>query len=306
MGKTKVHIAALFFTLFWGMSFVLTKIVFEDYKPLTTLFLRLIISFSVLFLIITISGKAEKIKKEDLWLFLLSSFFNPFIYFIGESYGLKYVSASVAAFIIATIPVFTPIVAYKIFGERLNVTNIIGLFISFFGIGLIVFNVNTGFTVSPIGIAFLFLGVFSAVTYTVFLKKLSFKYRPVTIIAWQNLIGTLYFLPFFLYFDLGDFLSVRPEGKVIFAVIGLGVFASSFAFVLFTYVIRNIGMSRTNLYTNLVPVFAAIIAYFALGESFTKMKLVGMTVIVAGVILSEMENNKTKNDKRENLIHKRS
>jgi len=279
--------------IFWGISYVLTKIVFEYYKPLTTVFLRILISSVVLFLIIRIFGPREKIKKEDIWLFLVSSFFNPFIYFIGESNGLKLVSASISAFIIATIPVFTPVVAYKVFGEKLSWINILGVLVSFAGIGMIVFNVNTGFTASPVGIAFLFLGVFSAIIYTVFLKKLSFKYHPFTIIAWQNLIGVIYFLPLFLYFDLNDFLSVRPDADTVISLISLGIFASSFAFILFTFVVREIGMSKANFYANMVPVFAAIFAYFLLRETFTGIKIAGMLVIIGGVILSEMEKKKT-------------
>ena len=48
--------------------------------------------------------KFEKIKPKDYLLFFFSSFFNPFLYFIGENYGLDKVSASVSAFIVATIP----------------------------------------------------------------------------------------------------------------------------------------------------------------------------------------------------------
>ncbi len=294
MERAKVHIAAFLMAIFWGVSFVLTKIVFEYYKPLTTIFLRILISSAVLFLILWIAGPREKIKKEDVWLFLLSSFFNPFIYFIGESNGLKHVAASVSAFIIATIPVFTPVVAYKIFGEKLSWINILGIFVSFTGIGMIVFNLNTGFTASPVGLAFLFLGVFSAIIYTVFLKKLSFKYNPFTIIAWQNLIGVIYFLPLFLYFDLNDFLTVRPDADAVISLISLGVFASSFAFVLFTFVVREIGMSKANFYANMVPVFAAIFAYFMLRETFTEIKIAGMIVVIAGVVLSEMEKKKTE------------
>ncbi len=294
MERAKVHIAAFFVAIFWGISYVLTKIVFEYYKPLTTVFLRIVISSVVLFLIIWIAGPREKIKKEDIWLFLISSFFNPFIYFIGESYGLKHVSASVSAFIIATIPVFTPVVAYKVFGERLSWINILGVFISFAGIGMIVFNLNTGFTASPVGVAFLFLGVFSAVAYIVFLKKLSFKYHPFTIIAWQNLIGVIYFLPWFLYFDLNSFLNARPDTEAVVSLFTLGIFASSFAFVLFTYVVREIGMSKANFYANMVPVFAAVFAYFMLSETFTTIKIAGMFVIIGGVVLSEMEKKENR------------
>jgi len=289
MRNTRVHIAALFSMLFWGFSFIWSKMVFEEYTPLTTIFFRLIISFIFLFALMLIRKKWERIKKQDYWLFIVSSFFNPFLYFIGENYGLDRVSASVSAFIIATIPVFTPFVAYKVFGERVSKTNIVGLIFAFIGILLIIVNPNLTINASLKGIALLMLAVAAAVVYTVFLKKLAFKYKPVTIIGWQNLIGAIYFLPLFLYFDAADVASINPGYKVIISLFMLGVFASSFAFVLFTYVIKNIGISKGNFYTNLVPVFASIAAFFILDERFTLLKIIGMAVIILGVALSEIE-----------------
>lgn len=292
MRKANVHIAAFFAMLFWGGSFIWSKLVFEQFTPLTTIFIRLVISFVCLFSFMLIAGKWEKIKKQDLWLFLVSSFFNPFLYFIGENYGLEKVSASITAFIIATIPVFTPFVAYKIFGERLSKLNILGLVFAFVGIMLIVIEPDLSFAASAEGIALLFMAVFAAVIYTVFLKKLAFKYRPVTIIGWQNLIGAVYFLPLFLYFDLSDMILIVPSSKTIGSLVMLGIFASSIAFVLFTYVIKHIGISKGNIYTNLVPVFASIAAFFVLDERFTVLKIIGMLIIVFGVTLSEMEKKK--------------
>lgn len=292
MNKAKIHIAALFSMVFWGFSFIWSKMVFEQYSPITTIFFRLIISFIFLFVLMVISGKWERIRKQDYRLFLISSFFNPFLYFIGENFGLDRVSASISAFIIATIPVFTPFVAYKVFGEKLSKTNIAGLIFAFMGILLIIINPNLSINASPVGVALLLMAVIAAVFYTVFLKKLSFKYNPITIIGWQNLIGSIFFLPLFLFFDVGDIVDINPSSKTIVSLFMLGILASSMAFVLFTFVIKNIGISKGNLYTNLVPVFASIAAFFILDEEFTVLKIVGMTIIVLGVVLSELDLKK--------------
>ena len=53
-------------------------------------------------------------------LFLLMALFEPFIYFLGESYGLLYVSSTVAAVIVATIPLISPLFAWYFFREKLN------------------------------------------------------------------------------------------------------------------------------------------------------------------------------------------
>lgn len=289
MDKAKVHIAALLSMLFWGFSYIWSKIVFEFYTPLTTIFFRLIISFVTLFLLMFLFRKLEKIKKEDIWLFMVGAIFNPFLYFLFESYGLERVSASISAFIIATIPVFTPFIAYWVFREKLSILNTFGLIISFLGVLLIVFDVNMSFAASPVGVTFLFLGVFAAVVYSVFLKKLSFKYKPMTIIGWQNLIGMVYFIPLVYYFDYPELTTVIPSGKAILSLILLGVFASSFAYALFTYVVSKLGISKANIYSNLIGVFAGIASYFLLKEQFTTMKIIGMCVIIFGIMLSEIE-----------------
>ncbi|MEJ2594805.1 MAG: DMT family transporter [bacterium] len=296
-----VHIAAFFSMLFWGFSYVWSKIVFEVYSPLATIFFRLVISFVTLFLIMSVSGQLERIKREDWWLFLVTAIFNPFLYFLFESFGLLTVSATISAFIIATIPVFTPFVAYWIFRERLSMINLSGLVISFLGVLMIVFNSDLSFAASPSGVALLFGGVASAIIYTVFLKKLAFKYKPMTIIAWENIFGAVYFLPLFLYFDFPEVLYIVPPFKVVGALILLGVLASSVAYSLFAYIVKRIGISRGNLYSNLIAVFAALASYFVLDEQFTRFKLSGMAIIIIGVMLSQTGKPKIRKITEKNI-----
>jgi len=287
MQKASVHIAAVVSMIFWGFSFILSKIVFEFYTPLTTVFFRLLISTIFLFLVILLARHFEKINPKDIWLFIAGAFFNPFLYFLCENYGLERVSASVSAIIISTIPVFAPFVAFKIFGEKLTVINIIGLIISFLGLMLILFNCQFQLDASPIGIALLFLAVFSAVVYTVFLKKLSFKYSPITIISWQNLIGVVFFLPLFIIYDYKEVIQIIPGRTTIISLLSLGILCSSLAYVLFTYSIKHLGISKSNLYTNLIPVIASIAAFFILKEGFTLQKISGIAIVILGVLLSQ-------------------
>ena len=288
MQKVSVHIAAIITMVFWGFSFILSKIVFEFYTPLTTVFLRLLISTFFLLLVIIIARKFERIHPHDIWLFIAGAFFNPFLYFIGENFGLERVSASISAIIISTIPVFTPFVAFKIFREKLTAINIIGLIISFLGLMLILFNWQFQIYASLTGIALLFLAVFSAVVYTVFLKKLSFKYNPITIIIWQNFIGLIFFLPLFIIYDYKEMINIIPDRATIISLLSLGILCSSLAFVLFTYSIKHLGISKSNLYTNLIPVIASVAAFFILKEGFTFQKIAGIGIVVFGVLLSQL------------------
>ncbi len=291
ISKFTVHMAAVLAMLFWGFSFILSKFVFRFYTPLTTIFFRLLISVLFLFFYLYVTGQFEKLKKKDLWLFLGGAVFNPFLYFIGENYGLQRVSASVTSIIIATIPVFTPFFAWYVFKEHIRKINIIGLIVSFLGLILIIVNRQFQIVGSPSGILLLFMAVFAAIIYTLFLKKLSFSYKPVTIIAWQNLIGLFLFAPFFIVNDFKEVLHINPGVKGLAALFSLGILCSSVAFVLYAYSIKHIGVIKSNLYTNLVPVIASLAAFFILKESFTLQKIIGMIIVIFGVVLSELNTS---------------
>jgi drug/metabolite transporter (DMT)-like permease len=73
--------------IFWSFPFVWTKVVYLVYNPITTVFLRLLISSILLFIIGKGFKKLDTIKKEDRLGILALAFFEPFLYFLGESFG---------------------------------------------------------------------------------------------------------------------------------------------------------------------------------------------------------------------------
>lgn len=277
--------------VFWGMSFVWSSIVFKYYNPISTIFLRLIISTTLLSAFIFFSGKYERLKKEDVGLFLFSSLFNPFLYFIGENFGLKNSSPTISAVIIATIPLFTPLVAFFALKERISALNIAGIFISFIGVGIMLVNPDFSLNASPAGVFFLGWAVISAVIYSVFLKKLTQKYSSLTIITYQNAIGILYFLPLFLIFDFQHFITVKPNTELVSSLLQLSFFASSLAFIFFTMSVKELGVSRTNVFSNLIPVFTAIFSVIFISENFSLTKIAGMAVVMAGVLITQIRRN---------------
>lgn len=285
--KIWVYTAAILATLFWGFSFVWFKQAFLVYKPITVVFLRLIVATILLNIYIKISGKTQIIAKQDFKLFLLLAFFEPFCYFLGESFGLTFVSATVAAIIIATIPLFTPFFTYFLIKEKLTIYGVLGLIISFFGVLLIVTKDYSGVTTIK-GIILMFFAVFSAISYGILVKKLTVRYSGFTIVKWQNLIGMIYFLPVFFIFEFSHFLSVKPDVGVIIIILKMAIFASTLAFILIAYVIKKIGLINANIFANLIPVFTAIIAYFILKESFDIKKIIGIMIVICGLFVSQI------------------
>ena len=91
----KVYAALVVSMIFWSMTFVWYKDAYMYLKPMTTIFLRLLISSVFLYVFCKFTGKLQKIRREDVKLVLLMAFFEPFMYFMGESFGMQLVSPTV-------------------------------------------------------------------------------------------------------------------------------------------------------------------------------------------------------------------
>jgi len=289
-GKIRSLLYAVLAMLFWGLSFVWFKQVFVAYKPITIIFLRLVISGSLLLIFIKLSRKSFHIQKEDIKWFFLLAFTQPFCYFMGESFGLTKVSSTISSVIIATIPLFSPIAAYFVFKERVSQSTISGIVISLAGIVIMLLKPDLSFNASPDGIGLLFFAVISAIAYSLVIRRLAGNYPVITIIALQNLIGALYFLPFFLAFDFNHFIGARPSSGAIFALIELAFFASTLAYIFYIISIRDIGVIKANVFSNLIPVFTGIASYFLLSEEFSVAKIAGMVLVLVGVAVSQLSH----------------
>jgi drug/metabolite transporter (DMT)-like permease len=291
------YLSALGAVFFWSFSFIWFKIAYLAYKPITVVIIRLMISVVLILIISLLLKKLQKPAKEDWKLFILMAFFEPFLYFLGESYGLKYVSSTVAAVIVATIPIFSPIAAWYFFREKVSLLNISGFTLSFLGVGLVVLNRSFQFDASPLGVSLEFLAVFAAIAYSIVLRKVVFRYNTLTIIAYQNIIGIMFFLPVWLVIDLSDFLATPYHPQAFRAIVLLAVFASTFAFIFFTQSIRHLGVNRSNTFVNLIPVFVAILSFFVLNESMEIQKIIGIIVVIAGLFLAQAGRTQTPKSK---------
>ncbi len=279
------YITVFIAMLCWSLTFVWYKQVYEVFTPIGTVFLRLTIASALLFVFTKLIRRLQPIAKEDRFTFLSLAFFEPFVYFFSESYGMHYVSPTEGAVIIAVIPLLTPVMARIFFGDKITLLNVIGLAISFVGVVLVVTKVGFEWKAPAIGVAFMFMAVIAALGYSAIIMKLSGKYNPFTIITYQNFIAAVLFLPLFLVFDLDNFLAVEFTFDNIWPLLKLAVVASAMAYLFFVYSISKIGIVQANMFTNLIPVFAAVFAWYMLGDELSWRTVTGVAFVVVGLFL---------------------
>jgi drug/metabolite transporter (DMT)-like permease len=291
--KLPVPFFALSAMLFWGLSFIWSSLLLKVYDPITIIFFRLILSAAFLYFLVRVMNVSLHIDREDRWLLFFSSIFNPFLYFLGENYGLKSTTSTTTAVIIATIPVFSPIAAYLFLREKLTLFNLFGILVSFGGVLLMLVNGQFTLAVKAEGILCLLGAVLSALFYSVLLRRLTPKYSPLSMVFYQNMAGVFLFLPLFLVFDLRTFPSIVPGSHMIVSYICLSILASSLSYVFYARTIKEIGISRANVYTNLIPVITAIFSYIILSESFSLQKIVGIIIVIGGILITEKKKRVT-------------
>ncbi len=291
--KKSVFFSLLWAMAIWAMSFIWSKMALEVYSPIAVIFLRLIVSTVLIFLFLIISNQLQPIQKGDIKWFILLSVFEPFLYFIGENFGLQLISTTLASVIISTIPLFVPILAFFVLKERISVMNIIGIVISITGVLMMV--VDKGFSLNaPLnGILLMGLAVFSATFYGLLLKHLSHRYSGYSIVAYQNIGGIVYFLPLFIFMEWDGVMVANHSFKALLAILLLAVFASTIAFVLYTHGVRQIGVTRSSAFVNLIPVLTAIFAWSLLDEVIGWQKIIGILIVISGLFASQYKRNTT-------------
>lgn len=289
------YISISFSMLFWGMSFIWTKELLNDgFSPIIIITLRLLISSILLYVIFKTAGKLDKIDKKDYKLFLLLAFFEPFLYFFGENWGLEFVDASLGSIIISTIPVFVPFGLYLFNKEALRWQIIIGVFLTIVGLGFMTISPQMTLNVSGEGIALMFLAVFSAVSYSVVLSKVIKKYEPITITTTQNIIGAVYYLPLFFVFEYKKFEALDFNFNNLYPLFALAILCSSIAFICYSYSAKRLTISKTTVFTNAVPIVTILFVVMMGKELLTGNKVIGMFIVILGVFLSQINFNRKK------------
>ncbi|MEI7502188.1 MAG: DMT family transporter [Paludibacter sp.] len=273
--------------VFWSFSFIWTRVAILSFPPMTLITFRLIIASLLLYVVAKASGKFQKLRRKDLKLFLLLAFFEPFMYYVGETFGLTMVESTLAAVIISTIPLFAPVLAYVILRERIGWPNIIGILVSLLGVFFVIYQPGGGFNANPWGVALLFLAVFSAICYATTLRKISTYYNTLNVIFYQSFLGLIFFIPTFLLTDFSNIRNLHVTSDALVALVMLSVFASVVAFVLFAGAVRQVGVTRTNVFVNLIPVFTAILSWLILDEIITFSKWIGISIVVVGLFVSQ-------------------
>jgi len=291
----KIYLQIILANVFWGFSFVWTDIALkENIGPITLVLLRLIFATLLLGILAKFSGNLQKLQFKHLKYFLGLALCEPFLYFLCETYGLTMVSPTVTSVIIATIPLFTPIVGFFILKEHINSSTIIGIVVSMIGVLGVVFSGDKDFSGQIIGAVLVFGAVLTALGYAVFVKYLIHRYNATTLVFYQNFIGLIFFIPCFFVIDFSHLGEMHFTFKAISSIVQLAVFASVLAFIFYSRSVKVLGVTKVGVFCYTIPVLTALFAFFMVDERLSIIQWFGMSIVIFGLIISQMVFKKSK------------
>lgn len=287
--------------LFWGLSFVATKIALESLPAFTLVFARFGLA-SCLFLALMAHYGLPRFTWKVHGKVLLTAIFEPGLYFIFETIGLQHTTAPKAALIIALIPIVVLLLASPLLGEKSSPWSLFGIILSLMGIAVLVGaepQFRWAWGGHLLGDLFIFGAVISAALYILLARNLGRTHSAREITSMQTLYGALFYLLPFVW-ELPQLHWSHISDRSLLAVLYLTLFATFGAFLCYNFALTKVSASRAAVFINGVPVVTALGAWMLLGETLSRLQVGGGLLVLLGVYLTNLPNLKPQPQKLEN------
>jgi drug/metabolite transporter (DMT)-like permease len=284
-GPTYLALAVLIFI--WAANFSVVKFALREMSPLAFNGLRFTLASILLWLIVKLGGRSMTMDRRY-WPALIGlGLLGNTVYQILFIYGIDRTLAGNASLMLAATPIFTTLLSIAFRQERIAWMAWTGVVISVVGIGLVVWGgtqaVSFGVDTVRGDLTVLAASVAWSI-YTVGSNPLVRRYGALPVTAVTMWIGGFaLFIVSIPSFLTQDWTAVRPVSWL--ALLFSGAFAIAVAYFIWYYSVRQIGNTRTTVYSNFIPVVALLIAWLMLAETPTWLQLLGAAAVVGGTVL---------------------
>jgi drug/metabolite transporter (DMT)-like permease len=286
----KGHLGAGISILIWGVTFISTKVLLEDFSPIEVLFFRFVFAYLLLLILSPRPIRLGTWKQEGV--FVLLGLTGVVLYFLFQNIGLQYTLASNAGVLVSVAPMLTAMVAVLMGrGNSLTRWFVFGFILAISGIALVSFNGSFLLKLNPLGDMLLLLAALSWAFYSNLMAFVD--QTKLTMIQTTRKVffyGLLLMLPILPFADVSFGIARFADPVVLFNMLFLGFGASAFCFLTWNYAVSVLGPVRTSVYIYLIPIVTIAFSVAILKEKLTWISITGTVLILAGLMLSERKN----------------
>ncbi len=292
----RMHLLMLLVVVCWSSNIIAGKEGLTGFGPLSLAQLR-VLGTAVIFLLGSLAtGRLRGLRLSTReWLLLAATAVNGIalnqITFIG---GMAFSTVTHTALIVALGPVMVLGIAVTMRLEALTTWKVAGMVIAFAGVGILTADKSARGNGGPLLGDFLqLISTLVFAIYIVLLKKLADKFDTLTLNTILFALGAIMMVPFCARAVL--FTNYRALGlEAWWGLMFLIVFGSVLPYLLFAYVLTGLAASRAAAFNYLQPVIASGLGVWILSERITSKVLLGGSLILAGVYLTERERAEDK------------
>lgn len=286
---TLKYLLIILAVVFWGSSFIATKVALKELSPETIISLRLIIAAVFLFITAILLKKDFSINlKSHSFIFILALI--AVFHLMIQVTGLKYTTASNTGWIIGTAPIFMVILAAIFFREKIGMLKIGGIIIAMFGLLLLIGkgNITNVDLIKNKGDLLVFASAFTWGVYSMVNKKISLSYSPMMTILYLFIMMAVIIIPFNLNAaSVNSIAHLSLNGWI--SILFLGLFCSGVAYVIWAYSLRDLESAKVGAFLYFEPLVTVVAAWVLLSESITALMIFSGIIITLGVVLVNKE-----------------
>jgi drug/metabolite transporter (DMT)-like permease len=262
----------------WGASYMFIKVAIGDVSPIVGVWVRLFLAAIVL-LPIAHSRGALSALRPHLAVMAMLALVQVLAPFLLITFGEKHIPSSLAGILVASAPIFTALLAFRLDREELATGwRLVGVLVGIVGVGLL-FGVDlTGDSAALLGGLMILLASFGYAIGPLQMKRRLQGVPPVATAAVTMTMAALVLTPAVPFV----IPSHTPGLDTIGSLLLLGAAGTGFAFLVFYTLISEVGPGRATVVAYIAPGFSVVYGIVLLGERFTAGTAAGLVLILGG------------------------
>lgn len=272
-------------SVLWGGSFFFVEVAVDTLGPLTIVALRVGLAAVALNLIVVAMGLSMPRDRQLRTAFLGMGFLNNMIPFSLIVWGQAHITSGLASILNASTPFFTVIAAHYLTGdEKMTGGRLAGVIL---GVAGVVFMIGTEALQGLVTNTLAQLAVLGAAISYAFAGIFGRRFRtlgssPLVTAAGQVTASAVVLVPLALVVER-PWILPPPDVEVWGAVLGLALFSTALAYILYFRLLATAGATNLLLVTFLIPISAILLGTVFLGEQLEAKHFIGISIIGLGL-----------------------